>query len=222
MQEMEQGKLNRRFERLVDGELSREEYAALLNSLDQDPDGWRQCALAFLESQALAEEFGSVRRTLDRPPPSPLEKQPTLATRDWQRPLYLLAIAASFLAALSAGLVAPRFFPTGEQEPSITGNFQPPSRHEVLKVGDVRLVMDGGDGQPIDAGRVPVYEAGQNLDELLQADQQAISPLLMEVFQRNGFEIQHQPQYVPAPLEDGRQLVVPLDGYQLTPIGRKY
>lgn len=45
---------------LVDGELSEERRQALLGQLEEVPDGWRQCALRFLEAQvwreALAEE----------------------------------------------------------------------------------------------------------------------------------------------------------------------
>ena len=48
------------FDRLVDGELSEAERRELLQMLDRRPDGWRRCALAFLEQQtwgqALAEQ----------------------------------------------------------------------------------------------------------------------------------------------------------------------
>jgi hypothetical protein len=39
-------------DRLVDGELDPAEYAGLLRSLDEIPDGWKKCGLAFLEAQA--------------------------------------------------------------------------------------------------------------------------------------------------------------------------
>jgi len=39
-------------DRLVDGELADAERRELLIQLENDPDGWRQCALAFLEDQA--------------------------------------------------------------------------------------------------------------------------------------------------------------------------
>ena len=44
-----------RFDRLVDGELSDAERRRLLASLDDEPGGWRCCALAFLEAQAWRE-----------------------------------------------------------------------------------------------------------------------------------------------------------------------
>ena len=39
-------------DRLVDGELSQAERRALLAALDDEPGGWRRCALAFLEAQS--------------------------------------------------------------------------------------------------------------------------------------------------------------------------
>lgn len=44
-------------DRLVDGELGAEETAALVRRLDNEPDGWRRCSLAFLEAQVLGKEL---------------------------------------------------------------------------------------------------------------------------------------------------------------------
>lgn len=41
-----------RFDRLVDGELSDAERRRVLAALDDEPGGWRRCAMAFLEAQA--------------------------------------------------------------------------------------------------------------------------------------------------------------------------
>src|ERR1700759_5013413 len=51
------------FDRLVDGELSTSERRSLLESLDARPDGWRRCALAFLEAQAWRQELGLLARS---------------------------------------------------------------------------------------------------------------------------------------------------------------
>ena len=42
-----------RFDLLADGELSEAQRRELLAGLDDEPGGWRQCATAFLEAQAL-------------------------------------------------------------------------------------------------------------------------------------------------------------------------
>src|SRR5205814_739732 len=49
-------------DRLVDGELSGNERRQLLESFDKRPEGWRRCALAFLEAQSWREEMGQVAR----------------------------------------------------------------------------------------------------------------------------------------------------------------
>ena len=46
-------------DRLVDGRLSDDDYRQLLCQIDADPDGWRHCAMAFLEHQALQKELGA-------------------------------------------------------------------------------------------------------------------------------------------------------------------
>src|SRR5262245_17750719 len=53
----------RLLDRLVDGELDAAGRRELLNALDDQPGGWRRCALAFLEAQAWRSELrGAVRR----------------------------------------------------------------------------------------------------------------------------------------------------------------
>lgn len=46
-------------DRLVDGRLNDDEYRQLLCQIDANPNGWKQCALAFLEHQALEKELGA-------------------------------------------------------------------------------------------------------------------------------------------------------------------
>src|SRR5262249_46567448 len=106
----------------------------------------------------------------------------------------------------------------------LAGNsFEEPSRHEALRpVGNLRLVMDSPTGETTQAGEVPVYEVGQDVEQFLSGSQPALGPELIEHLRRNGYDVQHEQQYSPAPLDDGRQIIVPLDGYQITPVGRRY
>ena len=61
--------LDRQIDRLVDGELSGDEYREVLMLVDEEEDGWRRCATAFLEAQAFGQEFQSVRAIVDAPGP---------------------------------------------------------------------------------------------------------------------------------------------------------
>src|SRR5437660_9434314 len=150
--------MDNRIERLVDGELSVEGYRALLASLDDEPDGWKRCALAFLEDQALAGEMGAIRRRLDlreqQVPETPPQKQPRpLDSRVWRQMPMLLAMAASLLAAFALGVVAPRLFSPVMQDGRADGNFivqkpeaitDPTTRHETFRpIGNMKRDKNG-------------------------------------------------------------------------------
>jgi len=49
-------------DRLVDGELAETERREVLRTLERQPDGWRQCALAFLEAQSWGEALTQLAR----------------------------------------------------------------------------------------------------------------------------------------------------------------
>ncbi|HUG89437.1 MAG TPA: hypothetical protein VML55_01300 [Planctomycetaceae bacterium] len=52
----------RLLDRMVDGELSPKDERALLVQLDDEPAGWRQLALAFVESRTWQREFALAAR----------------------------------------------------------------------------------------------------------------------------------------------------------------
>src|SRR4051794_31390065 len=93
-------------DRLVDGELSGSERRQLLQSFDNRPEGWRRCALAFLEAQSWREEIGQVARDRvakpkeSKPSPSPLPASHKLR---WGTGATWLAMAASLLLAFGLG-----------------------------------------------------------------------------------------------------------------------
>ena len=113
------------FDRLVDGSLTGDDYCKLIQQLDTTPSGWRQCALTFLEQQALARDFGELMKE----PPANVDLEPDSvakgraagraagradrsiayqsgrrAQRSWSTKM--LAVAASFLLAFGLGIVA--------------------------------------------------------------------------------------------------------------------
>jgi len=46
-------------DRMIDGEMSPQQLRTCIERLDSAPDGWRRCALAFLEAQSWGEAFRS-------------------------------------------------------------------------------------------------------------------------------------------------------------------
>jgi hypothetical protein len=103
-----------RFDRLVDGELSEAERRDFLASMDDEPEGWRKCALAFLEAQTWRESFGELTRGKSKSsalptPPKPLLAVPLASPRSQKTKKTLgamgtvLAMSACFLVALGLG-----------------------------------------------------------------------------------------------------------------------
>jgi hypothetical protein len=93
---------DRLIDRLVDGELPEDERRALLLRLEAEPDGWRRCALAFLEAQAWRHSLGGLAREVSGTKPTgvilslPETPRRLLAPR-------LAAWAAGLLAAFALG-----------------------------------------------------------------------------------------------------------------------
>jgi hypothetical protein len=102
---------DRRFDLLVDGELSDAESRTLLSGLDDEPGGWRRCALAFLEAQCWRRELAAVRdtrarRTVETPPPeAPISSiaTPGRDPRLLRTGGTLVAMAATFVVAMVLG-----------------------------------------------------------------------------------------------------------------------
>jgi hypothetical protein len=220
-----------RLNRLIDGELTKNEYRAFLASLDDEPGGWRTCALALLESQALGHEFSDLRRSLDSPESIPAKNQVAPTRPLGLSPLSLLAIAASFFIAFALGLIAPQIFSRQVKDAIVAGNFttQPTANEDApvsdntaapRNIGNLQLVVDnGGDSE---TRQVPVYEVERDPNDFLTSASPSIGPEIIELLRRHGYDVQHQQEYLPADLEDGRQMIVPLDGYQITPVSRRY
>jgi hypothetical protein len=89
-------------DRIVDGELAPAELRAAVESLDREPDGWKRCALAFLEAQCLRESF----QMLGEPAAFRLEGQP-LSLRAADRPA--TARLRWLRGPIAAGIVAASF-----------------------------------------------------------------------------------------------------------------
>ena len=226
----------KQIERLVDGELSPEEYRALLTALDEEPTEWRHCALAFLESQALGQELPQLRRSIDIARPDNVAgKSVTRADVKWDHVRMLLAVAASFVVALGLGLAAPSLYRlvkenhaggnVNKQRPVLLVEDFPDEgapQEERRYLGDVNVLVDGSAEGSEAAGRVPVYEVGPDVARYLASEAPALGPEMIELLRQHGYDVRHDQQLFPAPLDDGRQIIVPVEGYQITPVSRSY
>jgi hypothetical protein len=248
-----------RFDRLVDDELSEEERRELLGRLDDEPGGWRRCALAFLDAQCWREVFGQVAASRSAGellagsagvPPAQQEKAggtPALplehARRSpWTGRLKLLsAMAASFLAALWIGSAANRAWIGHSGLPGTPNQFAgnandvrpipspdwPESRLAVAPPSN-SLAPDRWQTVTVSApvqGRspalvsVPAVERDKFDEQWMRSLPPAIPDDVMQALARTGHQVRQDREYVPVPMKDGRQLVVPVDHVKLHYVG---
>jgi len=247
MNNYDHGKIDsRELDRLVDGELTTDEYRNLLVSLDDQPNGWRQCALAFLEAQAWKQAAQKPILTVDRfnegedanlhvrsgrsnMAPIPTDRIPRNPTSGR---FMFAASAASFLLAFALGIGVQRFmesrtnhssglFPIAQNQIGSHATNRDGSANDNLTA----LVQTGSDesmeGDAFRGLAIPVY----HMD-----DHQALGSLLQEFhlprdvrrsLERLGYDISEQRRIAPIQLLDGSPGIVPIDEVRITPVSRQ-
>ncbi|MBX7165008.1 MAG: hypothetical protein K1X74_01545 [Pirellulales bacterium] len=223
----------RTFDLLVDGELPPADERRLLAQLDHTPDGWRRCALAFLEAQAWRKHLGPIVGQRDliagaAPDAEPVKlKLPSVAGRAIRAWGSRLALAASFLLAFSLGLALRQFGvgPTGEAPSVATG--RPPAAGQVAVAapapeqsgGDLKRLRLrlAGSQQPAEV-QWPMYEPAEFANGGGAAGESVASEKLVKALEEQGHQVNYRRDWVPVQLEDGRQGLVPVDRLDIQPI----
>lgn len=233
-----------RFDLLADDELSEEDRRELLASLDDQPDGWRRCALAFLESQCWKKTFGEIRgepRAAARPEAKPIP--PASRPSSWTgRFGTILAMAASFLAAMWLGSVAQHAWTGRSSVPAVGGSdivktigvptlpfVQPEQQTQAdLAQNDeptpyslVRLSTPSDGRTPGKSFDLPAVERDKLDNQWAQSVPPAMPDNVKEAFQRLGHQVDQERNLVPVPLGGGRQVVVPVDKVNVHYVGNK-
>ena len=220
-----------RFDRLVDGELNEDEYRELLSSLDDEPGGWRRCAMAFLEAQAWSKELRAQHKEA--------EAAPVAATATSAKSNYaglLLAVAASFLCAFLLGLqfrggpsVAPQppAFVDGSRSPSvdvpaesIVESGEPVMPPGPNRAGHVTLVMDRPDGSSEEID-LPVFDVDNEYGRFLLENSTAIPAHLRRTLQDLGYEVHRDLRWAPFELDEGRRMFVPYGEVEIKPVANR-
>jgi hypothetical protein len=218
------------FDRLVDGELSPGERRELLTSLDEQPDGWRRCALSFLEAQSWRESLGQLVRERDEDRGS--EKTRAAASdapaRASIKPgLAWLAIAAGLLLAFTLGKT------TRDGGVPIAGKVAAPSSSQIADVvpppgmslpapssADDALTLfvrdDAGQTRPL---RVPLVDAATLGKQLGLQFRSGMPADVRAQLQNLGFDVRSKQRYAPLWL-DGRPMFVPVEDTKIVPVSR--
>ncbi len=226
-------------DRIVDGELTPAELRAAIDRLDIEQDGWKRCALAFLEAQcwretlqtaddlassAIAGRWSSVTSTV------PAGK----SLRHWIRgPIAAAIVAASF----AIGWVGHSALPssgggrTSVSPPIATAPDRPDSDHRSLEgqapagprlagfpsvnelvraVGRLRVGSQSGGAE------VPIL-AGPGINEQwLRNQPPALTEHAQVALQRHGYRVDQSRRLVTTMLPDGRRVSLPIDQVQIS------
>ena len=203
-------------DRLVDGDLNESDRREILLALEEDPDGWRRCALAFLEDQSWREALAypaSVGPKVASIPPSPPSIRPP--TR-WIRRASMVAslLALSFAAGrFSPG--NPRVEVSRADSPKPVETIPEPIR----EVGYIDFV-DGSSGET-PPRRLPIL-SGPGLDEKMFRDRPPTVPDYVRArLERQGYQVKERRKLVSITLEDGRRVSIPMDEVELDYVGQK-
>jgi hypothetical protein len=232
-------------DRIVDGGLSPAELGKALDRLAIEPDGWKRCALAFLEAQGWRESF----REMGSPPPTAMDAPPRSRApsprRSSRRPLvWRRAAMAASIAALSFALGwhahperSPRRGPGAS--PALTTLKQPPNT-DVAETGDLPDSIQHPpapmpDDLPPSALAPPVVTvgrvrfgpsgtgtavpilAGPGIDEEWVRKQP--SPLTEHqeaLLEQHGYHVDRRRRLISTTLADGRRITVPVDQVHLS------
>lgn len=213
-------------QRCVDGELSDEDRSQLLSRLEEHETGWRDLALAYVENQVIAQACREVSRpaATTRPLPIPVGSRPTAGRKRFAPPAWSVTAAAA-IVGLALGLLAgyrPAPDDAGTDGAAEIADTQGAAEHQ----DSIDQGLDEVVPQPVmnmefadasgDASHwtLPVYDA----DEVDQNYWQAQDVLPEEVRQnlaRRGYHLDHNREFYSVPLDDGREIAVPVDTVQV-------
>jgi len=214
------------FDRLVDGELSEIERKGLLSSLDDRADGWRRCALAFLEAQSWRQQM---RQFVEAPFEKPAQQPPVALAAGWlhRRGVSWLSLAAGLLLAFTAGwwVRSPGLGgDTSRQlaDVAVEENVSPEDIARDVSPDDVvTLLVRDDEGKP-QRFHVPLVDSA-GLDDQLGTMLTSLPPGYRDDLQERGYDLRGRRRYAPLYFEQNDQLVpmvVPVDDAYVVPVSR--
>lgn len=227
-------------DRLVDGELSGDERRQLLMSLEAQPDGWRRCALAFLEAQTWRSTMGGLLREGEAPaePSSVITvgqsgSAGASPSRSESSRLHLgtwFAVAASVVVAFGLGRQMGVTRSASEAPQTQIASAPPtiskqttdaPQLSRPVRGDAVTLVVNDRDGVPRRI-EVPLVE-GRELGRAFSDVPQWSSPELDRQLDEHGLDLTARRRYAPIYFEQENKIVpmvVPVDDAVVRPANR--
>ena len=207
-------------DRLVDGEIGDDEQRQLLLALESQPDGWRRCALTFLEAQTLRKDLAGVGNNLEVMADSGARAPLRVAAKRGRSNLASqrvrwFAMAACFVLAFVIGTLARGWLTSNSLRDS-----RGPSSQDVQVATNVghqepTTASGQGDGKSEPGVEVPMVDASNvskaDVETMLADKKPLLSEAELKAFENNGHLVGQRRALYPVQLGDGRVAVVPVD-----------
>lgn len=214
-----------RLQRLVDGDLGENERHAFLAGLDEQPELWREVALAFVEEQVWRNEIAGDGHCNHATIGKAQNVAPVrTAGRPW---VAALALSVSLIVMLVVGfqlggwqsrsqnVAGPIVDQTGGDEnrtdSQVVDSPIPETREDLGSEidsleSDFRIMLPHDEGQLVE---MPLFEAS----EFDTASWESGDPMIVETLNRGlsrrGYRADWRTDYLTGRLDDGRQVVLP-------------
>ena len=237
------------FDRIVDGGMTPDELRAAVEQLEREPDGWKRCALAFLEAQALNESLRALGQAEKQGPDGPvLALHPAAAARGGHHLGWLRGVAAAVIVGISfgagwmshpaqvgsprqdslargsAGTPLPQLSeggPSGRASATSSAAEEERGLPPAEPSEAIRTVATIRFGPEGSPSEVPVL-AGPGLTEDWLAHQPPpVSEHGQVVLARQGYQVEQRRQFYTAVLADGRRVAIPVDHVQIQYTGNE-
>ena len=228
-------------DRLVDGELGQHEQRQLLVALEAEPDGWRRCALAFVEAQS----WGHALRVMSDRSEQAAEDRHASSSRltsvsriGVRRAPHWFVMAACVLLAFALGAGARDWWRGQDQREQMANRPAKPVANEQFLANAalngqpvneqvnptpwqaLKVTIPSADGQAEQTLEVPLVEGNEQKLQSLLADQSPVLPAATrQMLETSGNEVLEHRTYYPVKLEDGRHAVLPMDYVEVRSTG---
>jgi hypothetical protein len=234
-------------DRLVDGGMTPAELRAAVTRLDQDPGGWKRCALAFLEAQVLNESFRGIGQAEEFDPNSQsVPFQPPAMVRNGHPWLRAAASAVMFGTTFGIGWLAhgTRIGSAGRE--TLVHDAGLTKLPPISKVSNSAIASSPNDAAPEDRAlaqgeatpivravatirfgpessptELPVLAGPGITEDWLTRQPPPVSEHGQAVLASQGYQVEQQRRFFTTVLADGRRVAIPVDHVQIQYTGNE-
>ncbi len=234
-------------DRIVDGALTPEELRAAVLRIEAEPDGWKRCALAFVEARVWSDSLRAIGQA-QKSEPAGMPIPRTAPAAKGRRNRWLRSIAAAVIVGLSfvAGWMThgtrldsrpepllvrdskvtpvPRPSEPSDVEDVVTQSAGFPEDRAPRRVAAARMVRTVGlirFGPESSPAEVPVLAGPGITKDWLAAQPPPVSEYGEVVLAREGYRVEQQRRFFTTVLADGRRVAIPVDHVQIRYTGNE-